>query len=373
MSLKDYKRKRNFDKTPEPEGTATVHKSGLRFVIHKHAATRLHFDLRLEMDGVFKSWAIPKGPSLNPSETRLAVFVEDHPIEYGSFEGIIPAGNYGAGTVMIWDAGTYTERFRPEDEATESVLLQGLEKGHITFILKGRKLGGEFALIRLKEGQKKEWILIKKRDQFASIKEVVSKDCKSIATGRTMNEISSLSEAEQSIWTPGNGPQNDRKLPVDLYEPGEHEKKANKKVHKLPLPSLVKSQDHSKSELLPRRLKPMLPIKYGTEPFDHSDWLFEPFFKGYKTIATCSQDQVDLLSKQLLSFNSKFPEVRKYLRSLKLQAVLDGEILVYNQKGHPDPLLLRNYTRDKKGSVIFLVTDILHLDGENLQIGRAHV
>src|ERR1043166_7897141 len=148
MGLKVYQRKRNFSQTPEPRGKTIKKAAGqLRFVIQMHAATRLHFDLRLEFGGVFKSWAVPKGPSLNPLDQRLAVFVEDHPLEYGSFEGIIPKGNYGAGTVMIWDEGTYHSRQTSDRVESEKVLSEGLRKGHITIVVDGKKLKGELALV----------------------------------------------------------------------------------------------------------------------------------------------------------------------------------------------------------------------------------
>src|SRR5437016_4670124 len=148
MSLTLYKKKRDFKSTSEPKGKKKSEKEGLIFVVQKHAASRLHYDFRLEMEGVLKSWAVPKGPSLNPDNRRLAMMVEDHPFDYKDFEGTIPTGNYGAGKVIVWDAGTY----RPYEEMTkkeaEKTLLKQLEKGHLTIILKGKKLKGEFALVK---------------------------------------------------------------------------------------------------------------------------------------------------------------------------------------------------------------------------------
>ncbi|HEX2522988.1 MAG TPA: DNA polymerase ligase N-terminal domain-containing protein, partial [Terriglobia bacterium] len=150
VTLKKYREKRKFQETPEPVGGQAESRGPLRFVVQLHRATRLHFDFRLELDGTLKSWAVPKGPSLDPQERRLAVMVEDHPLEYELFEGIIPKGNYGAGTVMVWDNGTYCSRQTPDREQSERILLEGLEKGHITFILEGKKLRGEFALAKIK-------------------------------------------------------------------------------------------------------------------------------------------------------------------------------------------------------------------------------
>ncbi|MCL4417649.1 MAG: 3'-phosphoesterase [Actinobacteria bacterium] len=179
MSLENYKKKRNFESTSEPK-SKSIDKSGtgpktkvknkdmLKFVVHKHFASHLHFDLRLELDGVLKSWAVPKGPSINPKDKKLAVMVEDHPFEYKNFEGTIPEGNYGAGKVYIWDYGTYHALDTNDKQEGSRILREGLEKGHIAFILNGQKLKGEFALIRLKKASPKAWLLIKKNDEFAS-------------------------------------------------------------------------------------------------------------------------------------------------------------------------------------------------------------
>src|SRR5262245_11990393 len=163
MSLKVYHAKRHFKQTPEPKGRVQRGRGALRFAVQKHDASRLHFDLRLELGGTLKSWAVPKGPSLNPDDKRLAIMVEDHPLAYGRFEGIIPEGNYGAGNVMIWDEGTYHARQSEDREESEQHLEEGLQQGRLTFVVHGTKLNGEFALVRLKKGKENEWLLIKKR------------------------------------------------------------------------------------------------------------------------------------------------------------------------------------------------------------------
>ncbi len=173
MSLEDYKKKRDFINTSEPSAeeqrsTAGTSSGMLKFVMHKHFATHLHFDLRLELDGVLKSWAIPKGPTIDPKEKKLAVMVEDHPFDYRNFEGIIPEGNYGAGRVYIWDSGTYHALGTDDREKSAILLREGLEKGHLTFVLNGNVLKGEFALVRLKKASPKDWLLIKKNDEFAA-------------------------------------------------------------------------------------------------------------------------------------------------------------------------------------------------------------
>ena len=168
MDLSKYNLKRNFDSTNEPKGEIKKSKKELIFVVQKHAASQLHYDFRLEMNGVLKSWAIPKGPSMNPKEKRLAIMVEDHPYTYKDFEGTIPEGNYGAGTVIVWDSGIYTLADKKATETVEAKFKSGLQNGHLSFILSGKKLKGEFSLVRLKINQKNAWLLMKKEDQFAS-------------------------------------------------------------------------------------------------------------------------------------------------------------------------------------------------------------
>ncbi|MBF2709422.1 DNA polymerase ligase N-terminal domain-containing protein [Flavobacterium soyangense] len=188
MDLSKYKQKRDFDSTTEPKGEIEKSKDELIFVVQKHAATHLHYDFRLEMDGLLKSWAIPKGPSMNPEEKRLAIMVEDHPIDYKDFEGTIPEGNYGAGTVIVWDTGTYTLVDKQHTETVENQLKSGLQGGHLSFILNGEKLKGEFALVRLKVLKKNAWLLIKKDDQYASETDVLKKN-KSVLSNLTLEEM----------------------------------------------------------------------------------------------------------------------------------------------------------------------------------------
>jgi bifunctional non-homologous end joining protein LigD len=189
MDLSKYKQKRDFDSTTEPKGEISKSNNDLIFVVQKHAASHLHYDFRLEMDGVLKSWAIPKGPSMNPEEKRLAIMVEDHPIDYKDFEGTIPEGNYGAGTVIVWDNGTYTLADQEKTESVEDQFKLGLQNGHLSFILDGKKLKGEFALIKLKIKQKDAWLLIKKDDQYAIEEDILKKD-KSVISDLTLEEMS---------------------------------------------------------------------------------------------------------------------------------------------------------------------------------------
>lgn len=194
--LAEYKRKRDFTKTAEPVGkTVAKSRRALRFVVQKHAASHLHYDFRLELDGVMKSWAVPKGPSYDPSVRHLAMEVEDHPIEYNSFEGTIPKGEYGGGTVMLWDRGTY----EPEAEGGEDALREGYERGDLKFILHGERLVGGWVLVRMKRpGPRAQWLLIKHRDEFATSKVDVTDEIQtSVTTGRTMDEIAG---GRRHVW-----------------------------------------------------------------------------------------------------------------------------------------------------------------------------
>lgn len=177
MSLSLYNKKRNFKESPEPKGKSASATEQLSFVVQRHKATRLHYDFRLEMDGVLKSWAVPKGPSLNPADKRLAMIVEDHPFDYRNFEGVIPEGNYGAGIVEIWDKGSYTDIEGSKDIKTALKNLKaGLKAGNLKFTLKGRKLKGEFALVRLKNADDGAWLLIKHNDKYAVHEEYNSEE-----------------------------------------------------------------------------------------------------------------------------------------------------------------------------------------------------
>ncbi|MGZ3839039.1 MAG: DNA polymerase ligase N-terminal domain-containing protein [Flavisolibacter sp.] len=197
MSLSLYHKKRHFNETPEPEGKQKSSRGALRFVIQKHDASHVHYDFRLEMEGVLKSWAVPKGPSLNPADKRLAMMVEDHPFDYRDFEGIIPAGNYGGGTVIVWDEGYYEpiEEDGLSRKEQERLFLQQLHAGSLKFILHGTKLKGEYALFQMKTRGERSWILVKKNDAFAS-KEDVTQQNASVKTGKTIAQVAAENGTE---------------------------------------------------------------------------------------------------------------------------------------------------------------------------------
>jgi bifunctional non-homologous end joining protein LigD len=327
MSLKVYNRKRKFNETPEPKGKEVKGKGPLKFVVQMHDASRLHYDFRLEYGGTLKSWAVPKGPSLNPMDQRLAVFVEDHPLDYGSFEGIIPRGNYGAGTVMVWDSGTYVERSSEGRKDSEAAMRKGFDKGHMTFILHGKKLSGEFALIRLKKGDDKAWLLVKKRDASSNYKDITKQNL-SVKTGRSMKEIEAQSEKKKDVWL------SKRKT----------QKIAAPKVHKPDKPATKTT----KLTLIPRRVKPLIATMSRETPKD-GNWIYEPHLDGLRAIAELDGHTVHLHSRSLLPFESKFPEIIKELKTFENKMVLDGEIL-------------------KKGKTsTYDVYDILFFEGRDLR------
>ena len=216
MSLKKYKQKRKFDKTPEPKGGKPT-ENNLRFVVQKHHASHLHYDFRLEMDGVLKSWAVPKGPSMDPNVKRLAMMVEDHPWDYRNFEGIIPEG-YGAGTVIVWDEGTYEPvEVKKTKKENERSLLHHLYKGTISFILHGKKLKGEFSLIKTGERGDNAWLLVKKKDKYASVKEITEKD-KSVISHKTLEQVK---EHPGKEWKSNKAKKAEPKKEMEKAGPGK--------------------------------------------------------------------------------------------------------------------------------------------------------
>jgi bifunctional non-homologous end joining protein LigD len=315
MALQKYQQMRRFNETPEPKGKP--HKGGkrLEFVVQKHHATQLHYDFRLELDGVLKSWAIPKGPTLDPKVKRLAMMVEDHPYEYRKFEGTIPEGNYGAGNVIIWDRGWY-ELDRKADDWPKT-LQEGLKKGELKFVLHGEKLKGSFALIKTPRMGKNAWLLIKHRDKYASEEDVTKLD-KSVVSGQPVD-------------------------PADSFD------------------LLAKTP---KAEM-PKGIRPML-ATLTDKPFDDPDWLFEIKWDGYRAIGTWDGKRAELYSRNGLDFSQKYPPIFEALRSLKKPAVIDGEIVVLDEQGKSRFELLQNYGQDA-GRLAYLVFDILWLDGHDLR------
>ena len=320
--LAEYRRKRDFSRTREPSGerASSPAKPGrLRFVIQKHAASHLHFDLRLELDGVMKSWAVPKGPSLDPSVKRLAMQVEDHPIDYNTFEGTIPKGEYGGGTVMLWDRGTYTADAATSSENEEDVIREGLRRGDLKITFHGERLHGSFALVRMKFARdgsspgKPQWLLIKHRDEFATDEDVVAGNMTSVDSGRTMEEIAT---GKSRVWRSNR--ESDKPIKADS--------RAGKRTRS---PSSAKREAPSAAQAAALALEPMY-ASIGSE-VPGKGWTFEPKYDGIRVLAYATEEDVRLMTRNGKDKAKQFPEIVAGLKKLASQTrrslVLDGEIV----------------------------------------------
>ena len=338
MGLTEYASKRRFDKTPEPEPRPRPQGDRLIFVVHKHAARALHYDLRLEMEGVLRSWAVPRGPSLDPVSKRLAVMVEDHPFEYKDFEGVIPEGSYGAGSVIIWDRGFYRHPSTKDPVESEKLILDGFRKGNMKFVLEGEKLQGEFALVKTgKDG--KSWLLLKKKDQKEAQADIL-KENRSVVSHKTLEE---MLEAERSKSF------RQKKLnQIHLYEVAESEELKDAPIKQMP-----------------HGIQPMLATPI-TEPFNDPDWIFEVKWDGYRAVAEIRDGGVSLYSRNLVSFDKKFSPIAEALRTFGFDAVLDGEIVVVDDQGRPDFQALQHYQGSGSGHLLYYVFDLLYFRGHDL-------
>ncbi len=338
MGLTEYASKRKFDKTPEPEPGPRPKKDHLIFVVHKHAARALHYDLRLEMEGVLRSWAVPRGPSLDPASKRLAVMVEDHPFEYKDFEGVIPEGSYGAGSVIIWDRGFYRHPSSRDGIESEKLLLDGFRKGNMKFVLEGEKLHGEFALVKTgKDG--KSWLLLKKIDRKAAEGDIL-KENRSVVSHKTLEE---------------------------MLETDRSKSFRQKKLSQIRLHEAIEGNDLEDAPIkpMPHGIQPMLatPVR---EPFDHPDWIFEVKWDGYRAVAEIRDGNVSLYSRNLVSFEKRFLPITEALRKLGFDAVLDGEIVVVDDQGRPDFQALQHYQDSGSGYLLYYVFDLLYFRGHDL-------
>ena len=306
MGLDEYKKKRKFENTPEP-GADYDKEDQLRFVIQRHEATRLHYDLRLEMEGVLKSWAVPKGPSLNPSDKRLAIMTEDHPVKYLSFHGTIPKGNYGAGEMTIWDSGIY------EAAEEDGDVIKQIKKGSLKIIFHGKKIKGEFALtkIRGRKGEENHWLLIKKKDDFSTDLDY---------------------DAERFV-----------------------EEKEEKKDKTETAPKIK----------LGKKIKPMLATKTDGV-FNKPDWIYEIKWDGYRAVANIEDGKVDLYSRNGISFHKKFPSIVKSLQEIEHDVILDGEVVALDEDENPNFQILQNAANLKNASLIYYVFDMLYLNGHSM-------
>jgi bifunctional non-homologous end joining protein LigD len=363
MSLEKYAEKRDFTKTAEPRSGKSRDKDKLTFVIQKHDATRLHYDFRLEMEGVLKSWAVPKGPSTNPKDKRLAMMVEDHPYDYRNFEGIIPEGEYGGGTVIVWDEGTYEpiEEIKGKKEQ-EKHLLKQLKSGSLKIKLHGKKLEGEFALVKTHGMGENAWLLIKHNDDFASKKDITKED-KSVLSGKTIETMEKTSDKvwhsghEETVKKPAKKTSAKKKAPQPV-EPDE----SIIETADIDIATILKKTPKAK---IPAGIKPMLATLVD-EPFDDPDWVYEVKWDGYRALGFINKGEVELLSRNKKSFNDKFYPIYNLLQEWGIDAVLDGEILVLNDQGISNFGNLQNWRSEADGELVYYVFDLLWYNGKNL-------
>ncbi|HEV2117935.1 MAG TPA: non-homologous end-joining DNA ligase [Terriglobales bacterium] len=410
MALEEYKRKRRFEATPEPP-PKLAKTAGNRFVVQMHRATRLHYDFRLEMEGVLKSWAVPKGPSLDPADKRLAMQVEDHPVSYFDFEGIIPPGNYGAGTVMVWDVGTW----EPQGDAHAM-----LAKGDLKFALRGEKLKGSFVLAHLRSrrpGSKgTEWLLIKHRDEYVVPGYDIDQYDQSALTGRTLDQIAGdegarewkssrpASKSPGKAWLADAIARADKKK-IKLNAEAAEKKQKGKRDEKLPAKtSGVASNSRKKAAAtansalkgsstfsalnlektsgarraaMPATIHPMLATLVD-KPFDNPQWLFEIKWDGYRSLAFLDGGKARLVSRNQNDMTSQYPELRDLPGHVRARtAILDGEIVALDDAGRPSFSLMQQRTgisgngrriraADRTVPIAYYVFDLLYLEGYDL-------
>ncbi len=403
MSLDEYKRKRRFEETPEPPPKLEK-QSKHRFVVQRHRATRLHYDFRLEMEGVLKSWVVPKGPSLDPADKRLAMQVEDHPVSYFDFEGTIPEGNYGAGAVMVWDVGTW-EPLSPVPvngeyvPGTEKEAAAMLAKGDLKFRLKGKRLAGDFALVHIKarraDTKGNEWLMIKKKDDHVVPGFDIDQYDTSVLTDRTMAQIAGDEDSAQwtssrpatrgklkAAWLADAVARADRKkaaskkkaLTAEHTERAEKNKKeksvapsakvvARKTKAEMASQSAKSAQESSVSSVssvvknspgvvrkpMPTAVHPMLATSID-KPFDNPDWLFEIKWDGYRAVAFIDGGRVRLVSRNQNDLSAQFPELAALPQFVKARrAILDGEIVALDDHGRPSFSLMQQRTGFRPG------------------------
>jgi bifunctional non-homologous end joining protein LigD len=415
MALEEYKRKRRFEETPEPPPKVAA-KAGNRFVVQMHDATRLHYDFRLEMEGVLKSWAVPKGPSLDPADKRLAVQVEDHPVSYFDFEGNIPENNYGAGTVIVWDVGRWQPlspvavngKYPPGTEAEAAAMLA---KGDLKFRLNGKRLKGDFALIKMRgrrPGSKgNEWLLIKKHDDHVVEGYDIAAIDTSVLSSRTLEQIAGDAGSAQwksrptgrgklkAAWLADAVARVEKKKQTkttgdaeDTEEDGKRKRPSAKKVRQvttaLPAKEETKSSVSSTSSVvrasaeavkrpMPAMIHPML-AESIEKPFDGVDWLFEIKWDGYRAIAFLEGGKVRLVSRNQNDLTPRYPELKDMGKFIHAKtAILDGEVVALDEEGKASFSLMQQRTGFRPGgkrgagnadvAVLYYAFDLLYLDG----------
>ncbi len=341
MGLERYRKKRDFERTPEPAGRKARRRGGpLSFVVQRHAASHLHYDFRLEHDGVLLSWAVPKGPSMDPGERRLAIHVEDHPLEYGDFEGVIPAGEYGGGTVMVWDRGRWIPRGDPA---------AGLRRGKLEFELQGERLRGGWALVRLRgrkgRGGKDEWLLIKEQDDLAapgSGDAIVRERSSSVLSGRSMEEIA---RAEDRVWRSG-------------------EAAGGGGASALPPLATVAGARRAR---FPSSLLPELATLVSAAP-EGEDWLHELKYDGYRVLSFVRNGTATLRTRRDQDWTDRFPRIAAEAAALPIEsAVLDGEAVVVGANGLTSFQGLQNAIGSDPNAIVYYAFDLPYLNGHDLR------
>jgi bifunctional non-homologous end joining protein LigD len=359
MALIDYKRKRDFQKTAEPKGGKPLPKQvrgACRFVIQKHAARRLHYDFRLQMEGVLKSWALPKGLPWQPGEKHLAVEVEDHPIEYEDFEGIIPEGQYGGGSVMVWDRGLYYVYGEQP--------LKSLKEGKLHLVLAGKKAQGEWTLVRIRgrDGEKNTW-LIMKTGAGAKAPSKKSED-QSVKTGRTMKQIAEQRDAEWESNREEKDVSATSALKTRIKAALKKKDQKQNDIETTPdEPPLIKKLSSAK----PRFIEPMK-ARLVDEPPTHGDWLYELKFDGIRAIAVKNRDKVSLISRNGNKLDARFPEIRDAVENLSVgECVIDGEVVALDEEGRSSFQLLQALEMEgRKTPLRFYAFDLLQMEGKSL-------
>jgi bifunctional non-homologous end joining protein LigD len=404
VALEEYQRKRRFEETPEPPPKIEK-KAGHRFVVQKHRATRLHYDFRLEMEGVLKSWAVPKGPSLDPADKRLAMQVEDHPVSYFDFEGTIPEGNYGAGTVMVWDVGTW-EPLSPQlvkgkyVRASDAEAAAMLNKGDFKIRLHGQRLKGDFALIHIKgrrPGNKgTEWLLIKKQDDNVVKDYNIEDHDTSVLSHKTMAQIAG--DEGSAEWKSSRPASRGKakapwlaetlaKLDKREHKAAEHAEKKSKATPRseprvtarsaLSVSSAAKDLPGAVKRDMPTAITPMLATSVD-KPFDGAQWLFEIKWDGYRAVSFIADGKVRLVSRNQNDLTSQFAELHKLPELVKAgTAVLDGEVVALDDQGRASFSLMQQRTgfksHGRRGAgrsdlpIVYYVFDLIYLDGYDLR------
>jgi bifunctional non-homologous end joining protein LigD len=400
VALEVYRKKRKFGVTPEPRGLQG-RRGGNGYVIQKHDATRLHYDLRLELDGVMKSWAVTRGPSLDPNDKRLAVHVEDHPIDYNAFEGTIPEGEYGGGTVMIWDRG----RWVPEGDPHK-----GYAKGHLTFDLEGEKLHGRWHLVRMRRRDRDKhdnWLLIKGKDEYARgprDKDILEEESLSVVSGRSIEEIAA-GKGKKRVWhsnrpsgnAASSGPQSQREFKAELRaqqakakgktgaaaktgakaqagakaKAGTKTETSSRPKTKAAAAAVARTKSDpappGRSRKLPNFVPPSLATLHDAVPRG-AEWIHEIKFDGYRIEAHLDHGEVRLLTRKQLDWTQRFERIAKAVAKLPTTtALLDGELVVENDKGVTSFSLLQTDLKEGRGDrFVYWAFDLLYLDGRDL-------